>query len=100
VSHDFVVGNVPREVAQRPGFATLAASGRRIVINVDSAESDLNRFSMDEFMVVVDRHREALDTTMRESLSETHDVRQYWQYIFGLMLAILMTESLLSARTS
>jgi hypothetical protein len=55
---------------------------------------------MEELMVVVDRHRESLDTTMAESLSETHDVRQYWQYIFGLMLAILMTESLLSARTS
>ena len=100
MSHDFVVGNVPREVAERPGFATLVASGRRIVINVDSAESDLNRLSMDEFMVAVDRHREAVDSTMGESLSEGHDVHQYWQYIFGLMLAILMTESMLSARTS
>ena len=100
MSHDFVVGNVPREVAERPGFATLVASGRRIVINVDSAESDLNRLSMDEFMVAVDRHREAVDSTMGELLSEGHDVHQYWQYIFGLMLAILMTESMLSARTS
>jgi hypothetical protein len=100
MSHDFVVGNVPREVAPRPGFATLSASGRRIVINVDSAESDLNRLSMDEFIVAVDRHREAVDATTGESLSEGHKVHQYWQYIFGLMLAILMTESLLSARTS
>ena len=98
--HDFIVGNVPREVAQRPWFSTLAASGRRIVINVDSAESDLNRLSMDEFMATVDRHREVVDSTIGKSLSEGHDVQQYWQYIFGLMLAILITESLLSARMS
>ena len=55
---------------------------------------------MDEFIVAVDRHREAVDATTGESLSEEHKVHQYWQYIFGLMLAILMTESLLSARTS
>ena len=100
MSYDFIVGNIPREVAQRPGFATVAASGRRIVINVDSAESDLNRLSMDEFMVAVDRHREGVESTMGKLLSEEHDIHQYWQYIFGLMLAILMTESLLSARTS
>jgi hypothetical protein len=80
-----------------PGFTALADS-QRVAINVDRAESDPARMSVEEFGVRVAQLRGAVNAATPEASDDQERGQGYWRYGLGLMALALAAESLLGSR--
>ena len=100
---DYVIGRLPAGVSPHPGLTTTARPGggppRRIAVNVDPAESDPARLTPEEFLATVTRIKDEGKAQGRAEESRQEDRQHLWQYVLGAMLALMVAESFVAART-
>jgi hypothetical protein len=103
-SQEYLIGDVPQGIPPRPGTAMLndasTGTGRLVAVNVDPGESEPERVSRDAFFDPVARVDEPAVAGVPESAREQEDHQQLWRYALWLMLAVLILESALGARTA
>jgi hypothetical protein len=103
---DYVVGEVPGGVPPVPGVVTppVARSSvviaRKIVVNVDTRESDPSRIPADEFQAAVTQLEDAGATEARAGLIEQESGQHLWQFLLALMIATLAVEGVVAARSA
>jgi hypothetical protein len=101
---DYLIADVPAGVPPAPGFATItgegAASVSRIAVNVDPAESDPGRLTAEEFQAAITRMKDASRAEAQGDSRQREDRQHVWRYVLGLMVAMLVLESVVGARTS
>jgi Mg-chelatase subunit ChlD len=103
--HEYLVGDVPAGVEPRPGVARVPASPSpgtmqnapraRVAVNVDAAESDLARMSVDEFKDAVSRSRRLTPSAARASGEQAEERQALWRYGLLLVIAGLLAEGVL-----
>lgn len=101
---EYLVGDAPPGIPARPGVVALPATEgdvpRRVAINVDPAESDPGRLTPAEFQAAVTRLQDAARAEGRVQDRQQEANQHLWQYALGLMLVVLIAESLVAARTA
>ena len=96
---DYLVGDVPPGVPPMPGFASVNAA--RAAVNVDPAESAAERLTAAEFEAPITRIAAETGADTSRAGSQQQEERQHvWQYVLGLMVAMLVVESFVASRTS
>jgi hypothetical protein len=102
---EYLVGDVPAGVPPIPGVFTapsaqrVGAPARRIVVNVDSRESDPSRITADEFQAAVTQLRDGATQT-RAGLVARESTQEIWPFLIVLMIAILAVEGVVAARSA
>jgi hypothetical protein len=105
-AHDqeYLIGEVPQGIPLRPGTAMLSdastGAGRLVAINVDPGESEPGRVAREAFFEPVARSDEPVAVGAPRSAREQEDRQRLWRYALWLMLAVLILESAISARTA
>lgn len=92
----YVVGRVPAGLPGAAGIHRLD-SGRTIVVNVDTRESDTAALTADEFNAIVEPE-ELASATPRLRDEQTEARQNLWQYGLLLMLGALVAESFVGRR--
>jgi hypothetical protein len=103
-SSDYVVARVPVGVAAVPGVAPFTlvpgAAPRLVAVNVDPGESDPSRLTAEEFQTAVNRLQEGGAVAQRVEARQQEESQHLWQYVLGLMIAMLIVESAVATRTA
>jgi hypothetical protein len=100
---DYLVGDVPAGVPATPGFAAVKAAGgvpARIAVNVDPAESMPERLTTAEFQAPITRAKQDRARRADQGLQQQEERQHVWQYVLGVMVAMLVVESFVGSRTS
>ena len=101
-SGEYLVGEVPSGVTAAPGIVTIPATGtaraRRAAINVDPAESEPARLSVDEFGSAIARLKEAGVAEAR-NVNSAAVSQHLWQYALAAMMVALAVEGVVARRT-
>jgi hypothetical protein len=102
---EYLVGDVPAGVPPLPGVFTVpsgrsGAAAKKIVVNVDSRESDPSRITADEFQAAVTQLKDAGVVDARASVIEQEAAQHIWQFLLGLMIAALAVEGVVAARSA
>jgi hypothetical protein len=100
---EYLVADVPAGVPPVPGLASIpiAETGTvRIAVNVDPAESAAERLTAAEFEAPVTREKLAARNQPGSGVQQLEERQHVWQYVLGLMVAMLVVESLVGSRTS
>ncbi len=92
-SRDYVVGNVPDGVRPAPGIYPVL--NRTVAVNLDARESATARVSEEEFRAMVDSVGRSSDGPADVRAEQAEARQSYWQYALGLMLTVLVLESVL-----
>ena len=98
---DYLVAGVPAGVPPVPGFATVTerpGTTRRIAVNVDPAESNPGRLSPEEFLTAVTRLQAVARTGEPLRARQAEERQRIWQYVLGVMLAVMAFESVVARR--
>jgi hypothetical protein len=99
---DYLVGDVPAGLPAAPGFALLDAAGgepTRIAVNVDPAESAAERLTTAEFQAPITRTSAPPGEQSAAAGVQQQEERQHvWQYLLGLMVAMLVVESFVGSK--
>ena len=90
---DVRVGDAPAGVPHRPGVHSMP-DGRRVVLNVDTRESELSRVTVAEFAGMLEPVAASPSRAVRMRAQQTEARQSYWQYGLVLMLAALVAESM------
>lgn len=101
----YVVANAPAGGPAEPGLRQLpgdnGAPGRLIAVNVDGRESDPARLTAEEFQAAVaPLQDEAPRPVVRAEARQQEERQNLWRYAILLMIAVLVTESVVSTRTA
>jgi hypothetical protein len=103
-SSDYVIAQVPAGVPPVPGVAPFTlvpgAAPRLVAVNVDPRESDPSRLTADEFQTAVSRLQEGAAVAQRVETRQQEESQHLWQYVLGLMIAMMIVESALATRTA
>ena len=104
-AQEYLVGGVPPDVPGRPGVAERMPSAgggapSLVAVNVDPAESDSARLTADEFQAAVTRVDDVTRGEAAVGLREQEDRQHLWQYLIVMMIAMLVLESFVGARTA
>jgi len=103
-SSDYVIAQVPAGVAAVPGVAPFTlvpgAAPRLVAVNVDPGESDPSRLTAEEFQTAVRRLQEGGAVAQRVEARQQEETQHLWQYVLGLMIAMLIVESAVATRTA
>jgi hypothetical protein len=100
---EYLVADVPPGVPPVPGFAvvSVAETGTaRVAVNVDPAESAAERLTPAEFEAPVRREKPAAAKGPGSRVQQQEERQHVWQYVLGLMVAMLVVESFVGSRTS
>jgi hypothetical protein len=103
VASEYLVDTVPAGLAPTPGVAPFAATNgepRLVAVNVDPAETVPARLTAEEFGTAVMRLKDVATTEQRANAREQEDRQHIWQYLLGLMVAMLVVESAIAMRAS
>jgi hypothetical protein len=102
-SGEYLVGEVPSGVTAAPGIVTIPATAtarpRRAAINVDPAESEPARLSVDEFGSAIARLKEAGVAEARNLEQSRESSQHFWQYALAAMMVALAVEGVVARRT-
>jgi hypothetical protein len=102
-SAEYLVGEVPSGVTAAPGIVTIPATGtarpRRVAINVDPAESEPARLSVDEFGSAIARLKESGVAEARNLEVSRESSQHFWQYALAAMMVALAVEGVVARRT-
>jgi len=71
-----------------------------VAVNVDPAEMDPGRLTVAEFQAAVARLQDATRSQLKASDRQQEEGQHVWQYVLGVMIAMMLVESALGARTS
>ena len=102
-SCDYLVGNVPAGVPATPGFAAVEGAGgvpARVAVNVDPAESTPERLTAAEFEAPISRVKQERAGRVDQGVQRQEERQHVWQYVLGVMVAMLVVESFVGSRTS
>jgi hypothetical protein len=94
---DYTVAQVPPGIRLSAGAAPgvyRTADGRPISVNVDIAESGLEKLRPDEFADRVQRSGETTTAALELQARQTESRQSYWQYGLLIMIVALVAESL------
>ncbi len=104
---EYFVGEGPETGVQKPGIVTLPAAAnvaggraRRVVVNVDPAESDPARMSADDFQSAVTRLKADGLTEARLGARQQEDRQHLWQYVLAMVIVVLAVEGVIASRTA
>jgi hypothetical protein len=100
---DYLVGDVPAGVPPVPGFAAVSGTGAspvRVAVNVDPAESASERLTAAEFEAPIARVQGEIGDRFAGGAQQQEERQHLWQYVLGLMIAMLVAESVVAAKTS
>jgi hypothetical protein len=100
---DLLVGDVPAGVPATPGFASVQGAGGtpvRIAVNVDPAETTPERLTAAEFEAPIARAKQDRSGRAGQGMQQQEERQHVWQYILGVMVAMLVVESFVGSRTS
>jgi hypothetical protein len=102
---DYLVGSVPPGVAAVPGVISVpgraGAPSSLAAVNVDPAESDPGRITVEAFQAAVTKIAAASDAATPPAAAREREDRQHiWQYMLALMMAVLAIESLVATRAA
>ena len=70
------------------------------MVEFQMAEFQMIGCQMAEFQAAVSRLQDATRSQLRESDVQQEEGQHVWQYVLGAMLAVMLVESALGARTS
>jgi hypothetical protein len=102
-SGGYLVGEVPAGVTAAPGIvtipATLTARPYRAAINVDPAESEAARLSIEEFASAIARLKDAGVADTRNAEQSRESSQHLWQYALAAMMVALAAEGAIARRT-
>jgi hypothetical protein len=99
---EHLIGGLPPGVDPQPGIVSLpGADGRLrpVAVNVDPAEADPARLTSEEFQTAVTRMQGGAEPEIRVENRQREERQRLWQYLLGAMLAIMLAESVVAART-
>ena len=94
-TRDLEVADLPRDLSVQPGPLVLADSGRQVVVNVDSRESDVTQSTQEVFLShlrVRERADDALASTAPAVASQEAE-QGYWWYALLAMVVVLVAEA-------
>lgn len=100
---DYVVADAPAGVPAVPGVVSLPggpAAARLVAVNVDPAEADPGRLTVDEFKGAVVTMGGGAQAGARLQARETEERQHIWQYVLAVMLVMMAVESWVAARTA
>jgi hypothetical protein len=99
---EYFVADAPAGVPPVPGVAAAAGGGasKLIAVNVDPSELDPGRLSVDEFKGAVTPAGGGAQAGAKLQAQETEERQHIWQYVLAMMLALLVAESWVAARTA
>jgi hypothetical protein len=99
---EYLVGDVPSGVAPVPGVTMMGsgAGSRRIVVNVDPKESEVNRMAAADFQASITRLRDVAAQEIRADVVEQEQRQHLWQFLLAAMIVVLMAEGVVAARTA
>jgi hypothetical protein len=102
-SGEYLVGEVPPGVTAVPGISTFPATAtarpHRVAVNVDPAESEPARLSVDEFEAAIARLKEAGVAEARNVEVSRESSQHLWQYALAAMMVALAVEGVVARRT-
>ena len=93
------IGEAPTGAPPSPGVHSLP-DGRRVVLNVDTRESELSRVSATEFADMLERAGPSPTGTAGLRAQQIEERQGYWQYGLVLMLLALVAESIVGRAPS
>jgi len=102
---EYLVGDVPAGVPPVPGVTDASprrpgAPARKIVVNVDSRESDPSRIPAAEFQAAVTQLKDAGNAQALAGVIEQEAAQHLWQFLLALMVATLAVEGIVAARSA
>jgi hypothetical protein len=97
---EYLAGDVPAGVAPEPGVTTIAddRGSRRVIVNVDPRESELDRMSAADFDVSIARLKQAAEGGERADVRAQESRQHLWQYLAGAVALLLFVEGVAAAR--
>jgi hypothetical protein len=99
---EYFAGDVPAGVAPEPGVRTIAddRGSRRVIVNVDPRESELDRMSASDFDASIARLKEAAEEHQRADATDQENRQHLWQYLAGAVALVLLAEGMAAARAA
>jgi hypothetical protein len=96
---EYLVGDVPPGVPAVPGVATLTSSSgaRRVVVNVDPRESDIDRMAVADFQASITRLKDVASQDARADVASQESHQRLWQYVLATMIIALAVEGVVAA---
>jgi len=95
------VADVPRGVPAAPGVAVVAgANPRRLIVNVDPSESQLDRMSAADFETAITHLKDLGTQEARAELAEPENRQHTWRYLMGAVVLLLFAEGIVAARAA
>jgi len=97
---EYVAGDVPAGVTPRPGVSTMTddRGSRRVIVNVDPRESEVDRMSAADFQASIAPLKEAGEDAERADVKAQEDRQHLWQYLAGAVALVLLAEGVAAAR--
>lgn len=92
-----LVGGLPGGLARKSGVVRLPGS-RRAAVNVDTAESRLDRLTPADFHDLLTRHRIQARSGGPVAVDQTEGQQGYWRYLLACMVLVLAAEALVATR--
>jgi hypothetical protein len=102
---EYLVAETPAGIPAVPGIAMLPGAAdrrlppRRVAVNVDPAESDPARLTVEQFQTAVMHLKDADRAEQRLEARQEEERQHIWRYLLALMAALLALESVVAART-
>jgi len=97
---EYVAGDVPAGVTPQPGVSTMTddRGSRRVIVNVDPRESEVDRMSAADFQASIAPLKEAGEDAERADVKAQEDRQHLWQYLAGAVALVLLAEGVAAAR--
>ncbi|HUK32858.1 MAG TPA: BatA domain-containing protein [Vicinamibacterales bacterium] len=97
---EYLTGEVPSGVPAVPGVViTRDVHGpRRVIVNVDPRESEVDRMSAADFETSVGRLNEASAREVRADVEGQESHQHAWQYLMAAVVLVLFAEGIVAAR--
>ena len=101
---EYLVGAAPPGVEDKPGIGVVRGTGglpdRRVSVNVDPLESTPARLTSAEFLAAVTRLQDTARAESRLEDRQQEERQHLWQWALGVMLALLLIESVVAMKTA
>lgn len=98
---EYVIADAPTGVAPVAGvFALPGAGGRMAAVNVDPAETDPGRLTVEAFKGAVVTLGGGAQAGVRLQARETEERQHIWQYVLAAMLVMMAVESWVAAKVA
>jgi hypothetical protein len=97
---EYMVADAPAIARSEPGVYEIASETgkRRVAVNVDASEGELERTSSADFLRMISRTEESVALDAALPSAEIEQRQAWWRMAAGLMLIALMVECVVASR--